>query len=543
MARDEAQTQLEATLRQARSDVRTAFEEVKRADASLAAARDAAEARPERARAREHRLSRGPVDEHRGHRRGAHGARRGDRGGGGGGRSEAGAGGSPRRDGAFSLKRAAPLLLAAALGAWWTRLLIGALVAPVDDADVWWVAAAGRRMLATGDVPTTNGFSFAEPEHAWVMHEWLFGPPYAWGLDRARSEVLRARRGRRLRADGRARRLGDGGARAPSRGGVRRWRSSRLVLFAHPSARPTWVALAFPVGDGAPRLPRDLRARRGVRRASCSSSLWANAHGSFPLGRRAARRAATWAECVDRRRRIVTTLAAAAVTLVNPYGLRLHALVVDYVVASAGRGVGNLTPIVEYAPLWDARYFAVTSVAAALALGGLVLLAVWALRDAAHRARAAVVLALAPLAIAHARVRADRGRRRRHRAPARARRRGGRLAAGSVRRRAVAPRSRERRRIRRCPRRESPLSLSPRSLGARGRVARPRPGRPELPPPRRRAPGRREGRHPVPVGRARPLEDGAPRRPRLLRLAQRPLLAGDAPPRPDAPRSPARARS
>ena len=42
VARDEAQAQLEATLRQARSDVRTAFEEVKRADASLKAARDAA---------------------------------------------------------------------------------------------------------------------------------------------------------------------------------------------------------------------------------------------------------------------------------------------------------------------------------------------------------------------------------------------------------------------------------------------------------------------------------------------------------------------
>jgi outer membrane protein TolC len=43
VARDEAQTQLEATLRQARSDVRTAFEELKRADAALAAARHAAE--------------------------------------------------------------------------------------------------------------------------------------------------------------------------------------------------------------------------------------------------------------------------------------------------------------------------------------------------------------------------------------------------------------------------------------------------------------------------------------------------------------------
>jgi outer membrane protein TolC len=42
VARDEAQVQLDATLRQARSDVRTAFDELKRADASLAAARDAA---------------------------------------------------------------------------------------------------------------------------------------------------------------------------------------------------------------------------------------------------------------------------------------------------------------------------------------------------------------------------------------------------------------------------------------------------------------------------------------------------------------------
>ncbi len=41
--RDEAQAQLEATVRQARSDVRTAFEEVKRADAALASSRRAAD--------------------------------------------------------------------------------------------------------------------------------------------------------------------------------------------------------------------------------------------------------------------------------------------------------------------------------------------------------------------------------------------------------------------------------------------------------------------------------------------------------------------
>jgi outer membrane protein TolC len=41
--RDEAQVDLDATLRQARSDVRTAFDEVKRADAALASSRSAAQ--------------------------------------------------------------------------------------------------------------------------------------------------------------------------------------------------------------------------------------------------------------------------------------------------------------------------------------------------------------------------------------------------------------------------------------------------------------------------------------------------------------------
>jgi outer membrane protein TolC len=43
VVREEAQAQLEATVRQARSDVRTAFEELKRADATLAASRQAAQ--------------------------------------------------------------------------------------------------------------------------------------------------------------------------------------------------------------------------------------------------------------------------------------------------------------------------------------------------------------------------------------------------------------------------------------------------------------------------------------------------------------------
>jgi hypothetical protein len=286
------------------------------------------------------------------------------------------------------------------LGAWWTRLFVGSLVGRVDDADVWWVAAAGRQMLTTGAVPRENGFSFVEPEHPWIMHEWLFGPPYAWGLGALgpRFFALVAAGALALTGAlvvaatvGRARHLAVGCAAA----------LVALVLFAHPTARPTWVALAFPAAMAL------LAFRETLGRvAACAcvglELVWVNAHGSFPLGV-VLLGAAAWASGVDRRRRIVVVLAAAAVTLVNPYGLRLHALVLDYAFAAPGHGIGDLTPIVEYAPLWDARYFSVHSAAALAVLGALVLFAVWTLVATAHRARAVLVLALLPPAVVHAR--------------------------------------------------------------------------------------------------------------------------------------------
>lgn len=277
---------------------------------------------------------------------------------------------------------------------------MGTLVARVDDADVWWVAAAGRQMLATGTVPRTNGFSFVEPDHPWVMHEWLFGPPYAWGLGSLGPRFFAlvaaaafALTGALVAAGtvGRARHLAVGCAAA----------LIAAVLFAHPTARPTWVTLLFPAAMAL----LAFRVTLG-RVAACAcvalEVVWANAHGSFPLGI-VLLGAAAWAAPLDRRRRLTATLAAAAVTLVNPYGPRLHALVLDYVFAARDHGMGDLSAIVEYAPLWDPRYFAVHSIAAMLALGGLLLVAVGALRDAAHRPRAVLVLALVPLAVLHAR--------------------------------------------------------------------------------------------------------------------------------------------
>ena len=50
----------------------------------------------------------------------------------------------------------------------------------LHDPDIWWVAAAGRARLVTGAIPTTNLFSFTDPTHPWLMHEWLLAVPYAW---------------------------------------------------------------------------------------------------------------------------------------------------------------------------------------------------------------------------------------------------------------------------------------------------------------------------------------------------------------------------
>jgi hypothetical protein len=298
------------------------------------------------------------------------------------------------------MRRAFPLLLAAAVGAGWTSLFAAALRAPVDDADVWWVAAAGRQMLATGRVPVVNGFSFVEPDHPWVMHEWLFGPAYAWGLQKLGPEVFALVAGAAfvalglavaLATVGRARHLAVGCAAA----GV------AAVLFAHPTARPTWVALVFPAVMAL------LAFRERLGRAAAVACVgvalvWTNAHGSFPLAV-ALLAAAAWAEPADRTRRIGTAVAAAAATFVNPYGVRLHALVVEYVAGGMGVPGGELAPIVEYAPVWRPAYFALDSVPATLALAALVLAAARGVTRREHRARSALVLVLAPLAVLHAR--------------------------------------------------------------------------------------------------------------------------------------------
>jgi hypothetical protein len=297
------------------------------------------------------------------------------------------------------VKRLVPWLLGGVLAASWARGLVRCATARIGDADVWWIAAAGRRMLRDGRVPHTNGWSFVEPDRSWVMHEWVLGIPYALGLREAGPAFFALTAAATFVVTGaivawatvgRARHAGVGCALA----------FVSLVLFAHPTARPAWVALAFPA------LMTTLAFRDRLPRVAAFACVvlelvWVNAHGSFPLGP-AVLFAAALASADGRPRRLATAVAAAAVTLVNPYGLRLHALVVDYA-GAWGSGANDLGRIVEYAPIWDSRYFGLVSPLGAVALGLLAAVAVDALAGGRHRARSILVLAVVVLAARHAR--------------------------------------------------------------------------------------------------------------------------------------------
>ena len=132
--------------------------------------------------------------------------------------------------------------------------------------------------------------------------------------------------------------------------------------------------------------------------------LWAQAHGSFPLGvaillvaaiEHARDRATRWP-------RAMAALAAALVTLVNPYGLRLHGLVRHYVLGDDDVSALIHQQIVEFRPLWRAGPVWARP-PTLLALGLVIALAVSALVHRRHRARALFVLALAAMAVHQAR--------------------------------------------------------------------------------------------------------------------------------------------
>ena len=67
----------------------------------------------------------------------------------------------------------------------WLVVLLAASVAAMacfqaSDGDLGFHLATGREILATGRIPSTNVLSFGEPQHAWLLHQWLPAVLFEW---------------------------------------------------------------------------------------------------------------------------------------------------------------------------------------------------------------------------------------------------------------------------------------------------------------------------------------------------------------------------
>jgi len=269
----------------------------------------------------------------------------------------------------------------------------------VNDPDVWWIAAAGREMLRTHSVPRTNLFSFTEPDFPWVMHEWLYGLIYDFGLSHfgprffSLFAVLSGMATLAL-------------SLAAIFRSVRSLAASALcALFVllvlgdvFHSPRPSFASLWLPA----------LLIAVAVRPWSLKSAaaaigvewLWTQLHGSFPVG------IAILACAIfegDRKKRAATTALACAATLLNPYGWKLHALVFGYGLGSNERMRWLHEHIIEFSPMWRVLGSAWFSPHAMIAFAPPIVLAASALAHRRFAARSALTLLLSAMAVVHVR--------------------------------------------------------------------------------------------------------------------------------------------
>ncbi len=295
-----------------------------------------------------------------------------------------------------------PLTLVLIVGGLFALVARHAATAPVDDLDVWWIAAAGRDMLASAAVPRTNGYSYTAPEWPWVMHELGFGLLYALGSAAVGASffplltVVAAAAAVAIAAVAVV-----GRARIAASAGIALLIvviGCREGLFA---PRPSHTALVFALAMVAIAFRPGWSVVRTIAVAALEI-LWVNFHGSFPLGI-AIVAASAFDDVVESRgARLAAAAVAASATLVNPYGLRLHGLVGAYAFGGdpASRVIHD--HIVEFFPLWRAP----TAVhpmngAAMLTVAALALRALVSRRNVARAVLASLLVALAVYQIRH----------------------------------------------------------------------------------------------------------------------------------------------
>lgn len=293
-----------------------------------------------------------------------------------------------------------PRAVAIALGVLCALWSITGATHAINDPDVWWIAAAGRVVRASG-APTTNGFSFTEPDRPWVMHEWAWAPLYELGL-RALGPSFFALLGvlAGLATASIAAWAVLGRARTIAGGALASLVALLPIALVFHGPRPSMTSLWLPVAIAA------LSTRPwSVKVAAASVALewlWAQLHGSFPIGLGLLALAIV-SERDARASRAATLVAAALATLLNPYGARLHALVLGYGAGTSPTMKLLSEHIVEFRPIWGAIGTPWLDGRAVLALAIVVALTASALARRRDPWRALFVLALLAMTTLQAR--------------------------------------------------------------------------------------------------------------------------------------------
>ncbi len=299
---------------------------------------------------------------------------------------------------ALSDPRFVPVALAGMFGV----LALRVVIEPFGDQDAGWIAAAGRRMIATGHVPHDNGWSITDASMPWVMHEWALGPLYAVAMQSLGLAgpiviglVAAAITTALLVAGtvGVARNLGAGALAC-----LLALVLTRECLF---QPRPAYVCLGLPLAMAWLALADRMT---WARAAACVALelAWANLHGSFPLGIGLLVLGLTRSS--ERAPRVVALTSASLATLVTPYGTSLLALVARYLHGGDPAAEAIHDHIAEFQPLWAAGpVFGGPSRIAAVVIVVALALATLLRGSRNERFDAAFALALAGLAVLQSR--------------------------------------------------------------------------------------------------------------------------------------------
>jgi hypothetical protein len=272
-----------------------------------------------------------------------------------------------------------------------------ASVHPVSDPDVFWLARAGERIWMAHSVPTRNAWAFTDADVPWVLHEPLFallffggistmGPAFATlqGLFAGTITLLASLCVAFARI------------RAPARMAV----AAFMLLLVAPTLfepRPAFAAVLFAVLMTAVAFAPGWSIGRA---AACVGLelVWTNAHGSFPLGVLVLAVAS-----IEDRKRLPTAVAAGVVTLMNPYGLSLHRLVLRYLALGDETSRVFHAHVVEFFPLLRAYGTPYVHAGQLIAFALLVGATLHALLRGRRRGRALLVLLLVVMTLYQAR--------------------------------------------------------------------------------------------------------------------------------------------